>query len=125
MVSANEVNMLRAATLLVGIFCSPVLLAGECIEVTNNEITALDTEYGITTAEWLADIRNHCDDPYDATLTIKLLDADDNVVHESLEIVIVESRGIDKARQTMSIPEDHFQSVDRVEVSVEERARPI
>jgi hypothetical protein len=117
--------MLRTVALLVGLLCSSGLLAGECIDVQNSEIKELGTEYGITTAEWIADIRNHCDEPYDATLTIKFLDDDGAVVHESLEVVIIESRGMNKTRHAMSIPKDQYSAIQRTEVTIEERARPI
>jgi hypothetical protein len=118
--------MLRTIALLVGVLCGQAAMAAaECIEVQDSQIEELETDYGITSAEWMADIHNHCDEPHDATLTIKFLDDDGDVVHESLEVVIVESRGIEKARHPLAIPDDRFAAIKQIKVDIEERARPI
>lgn len=125
MISTEKETRLRLIFLICGLLWSSLLVAGDCIDVQSSEIRELDTEFGITTAEWLADIRNHCDEPYDATLTIKMVDEDGKVVHETLEIVIVESRGIKKTDLLMSIPEDRFVLIKEIEIDIDERVRPL
>lgn len=116
---------MRLSFLICGLLWSTLLFAGNCIDVKQSELRELDTEFGITTVEWLADIRNHCDDPYDATLTIKLVDEDGSVVHETLEIVIIESRGIETTHLSMSIPEDRYELFKEIDIDIEERVRPL
>ncbi len=108
----------------------PVLLASaaaaaaECLFVQDNSMEEKETRYGITTAEWTADVRNDCDAPYDGTMTVKFKDADGRVLYKAVQIVAVRGGSRENARRRVNIPADKFKAIDTIDVAMEERERP-
>ncbi len=98
--------------------------AESCLDVSENNVEELNTEYGMTTAEWTAHIDNNCDAAYDGTLTVKFVDEEGEVLHEALEVVILEQRASQDARRRITLPADSFKKLARIQVDVKERKRP-
>ncbi|MCS3903248.1 hypothetical protein J2T55_001268 [Methylohalomonas lacus] len=98
--------------------------ASSCLDVSENNVEELNTEYGMTTAEWTAHIDNSCDAAYDGTLTVKFVDEEGEVLHEALEVVILEQRASQDARRRITLPADSFKKLARIQVDVKERKRP-
>ncbi len=96
----------------------------ECIAVSENNVKELRSEYGMTTVEWSAHINNDCDDSYDGTLTVRFLDENDEVLHESLEIVILDQRASEDASRRITLPAEDYDRLVRIDVTIEERKRP-
>lgn len=106
--------------LLTAVFAAPA----ECLMVESDSVDEQETRYGITTAEWKANIRNSCDVPYDANITVLFKDADGRVLHQAVQFVAVRSGYQEDTQRRVNIPEDQFQAIDKVEVSIDERERP-
>lgn len=95
-----------------------------CIAVSENNVKELRSEYGMTTVEWSAHVNNVCDDSYDGTLTVRFLDEKGEVLHESLEIVILEQRASENTSRRITLPAEDYGKFARIDVTVEERKRP-
>lgn len=106
------------------IFAVAAAATAECLRVEGNSVDEKNTDYGITTAEWTADVRNDCDAPYDANLTVTFKDADGQVLHKAVQFVAVRGGNQENTRRSINIPEDQFQAIDTIEVTTEERKRP-
>ncbi|MEX0951306.1 MAG: hypothetical protein WDZ86_03390, partial [Gammaproteobacteria bacterium] len=65
------------------------------------------------------------DNAYDGTLTVKFKNKAGEVVHETLEVIVIQSEGTEQAKRSISIPESRYQEVDQVDVAIRERQRPI
>lgn len=110
--------------LILGLVATTGARAGECISVSDNKLDEIRTEYGMTTVEWSAEARNHCDAAYDGTLTINFLDTDGTVLHEVLEIIILQNNATEQTSKRVTLPADSYKAVDDVQVDVRERERP-
>lgn len=98
--------------------------ADDCLAIHDNNIREESTESGITIAEWSARVENVCDDSYDGTLTVQFLDDQGEVMHETLEIVIIEGRGSTDTRKRVNIPSDRYNRIARIKIDIRERKRP-
>lgn len=98
--------------------------AAECLVVEDNSVEEKETRYGITTAEWKADVRNDCDAPYDGTMTIRFKDADGRVLYKTVQIIAVRGGNHENTNRRINIPEDKFKAIDSIDVAMEERERP-
>ncbi|MEX2524589.1 MAG: hypothetical protein WD750_06500 [Gammaproteobacteria bacterium] len=101
-----------------------VAVPAECLQVEGNSVDEKSTRYGITTAEWTADVRNDCDAPYDANLTVMFKDVDGRVLHKAVQFVAIRGGNRENTSRRINIPEDQFQAIDTIEVATEERERP-
>ena len=113
----------RLSGLLAVVFCTDI--AAACLEVSDNDIQEITTEYGITTLEWTAQVHNRCDAPYDGTLTVQFRDADGDMLHEALDVVVVQHGDYTGVRRRINMPRKHFRDIDTVDVAVTERERPL
>lgn len=111
---------------LVGLVWLPATAthAGDCLAVRDNNIEKERTEHGITIAQWSAQIENACDESYDGTLTVQFLDDQGEVLHEALEVVIIESRGSMDTQRRINIPSDRYNKITRIKIDIRERKRP-
>lgn len=100
------------------------LAAADCIAVNDSKLKELRTEYGMTTVEWQARVVNQCDDSYDATITIRFLDEDGEVLHETLEIMILQRNGSQDTTRNVTLPAERYQKIAETKVEIRERARP-
>ena len=98
--------------------------AEKCLSVSDNALEEIRTEYGMTTVEWSAVVRNSCDASYDGTLTVRLLDDAGEVLHEALEIIILEHNATEQASKRITLPEDNYRALDNIRVEIRERERP-
>lgn len=105
-------------------FAVAAVASAECLRVEGNSVDEKTTRYGITTAEWSADVRNDCDAPYDANLTVMFKDVDGRVLQKAVQFVAVDGGNKENTRRRINIPEDQFQAIDTIEVTTEERERP-
>lgn len=96
----------------------------ECIAISDSEVEEVRTEYGMTTAEWRASITNSCDEPYDATITLHFIDQEGEVLHETLEVVIMDNNGQEDTVRNVTLPTERYRQVARTQVQVRERKRP-
>jgi len=118
--------MIRLCRGLTGtvVFIAAAAASAECLQVEGNSLDEKETRYGITTAEWMADVRNDCDAPYDANLTVIFRDVDGHVLHKAVQFVAVRGGNKESTRRRINIPADQFQAIDSIEVTAEERERP-
>jgi len=98
--------------------------ASDCLRVQDNSVQEKTTRYGITTADWTADVRNDCDVPYDGTMTVRFRDADGRVLYKAVQVIVVRGGDRQNARRRINIPADNFKAIDTIDVAVEERERP-
>lgn len=115
---------MRWLTVLLGCLAVSGAQAEDCITVSDSHIEELETRYEMTTLEWQARINNDCDSAYDGTLTVRFLDEDGEVLHETLEIVILQNRGSENTNRRVTIPAGTYKRVAEIEVDIRERKRP-
>lgn len=107
------------------LFSVTAFAEADCLRVENNQVEVVETEFGITTVEWTAQIENDCEHPYDGTLTVEFRNKSGDIVHETMEVDIIESQGSETTNRSINIPESRYLEVDQVDVAVRERERPI
>lgn len=110
--------------LVMGLMARPAL-AADCIAVDASEIEKKRTEYGMTTAEWRASVTNNCDEAYDATITLHFLDQEGEVLHETLEIVILENNASEDTAIDVTLPAERYKRIAKTRIQIRERKRPI
>lgn len=98
--------------------------AAECLEVRNSQVEEIQTEYEMTTVEWTADIMNTCNASYDGTFTVKLLNQQGSVLHETLEVMILQKNASEPAAKRITLPADSYKAMDSIEIDIRERERP-
>ncbi len=98
--------------------------AAECLDVSDNQVEEMRTEYGMSTIEWSAEVRNECDVEYDGTLTVRLLDSEGEVLHEALEIIILQNNSTKSASKRITLPAENYEALDEISVGIRERERP-
>lgn len=98
--------------------------AADCIAISDSNVEEVRTEYGMTTAEWRAKITNNCDDPYDATITLHFIGQEGEIIHETLEIVIMENNGEEDTVRNITLPSERYQQITETRVKIRERKRP-
>jgi len=98
--------------------------AADCLEVGDSNLEEIDSGYGTTLLEWSAEVRNHCDTPYDGTLTIRFLGEDEEVLHEVPEIIILQQNARQQTSKQITLPNENYKALDRIEVDIRERERP-
>lgn len=98
--------------------------AAECLEVRNSQVEEIRTDYEMTTVEWTADVRNTCEASYDGTFTVKLLDKQGSVLHETLEVMILQKNASKPASKRITLPAESYKALDSIQVDIRERERP-
>lgn len=116
--------MLRSLVLLATGLGAASAPAAECITVSDNNIEEIRADYGMTTVEWSAEVRNQCDAAYDGTLTVRLLDSDGAVLHEALEIIILQNNASKRASKRITLPSENYKALNDIDVDIRERERP-
>ena len=103
----------------------PFEIYADCLEVKEKSLQERQVDYGLVTAEWSAQVLNKCESPYDGTIRIRLLDSDDKVLQATTDIVILQANEKKESRRSITIPAEGISDVDRIEVEIEERERPL
>lgn len=98
--------------------------AAECLEVRDSQIEEIRTDYEMTTVEWTAMIKNTCNAAYDGTFTVKLLDEQGAVLHETLEVMILQKNASKPATKRITLPAERYKALDSIRVDIRERERP-
>jgi len=98
--------------------------AAECLEVRDNQVEEIRTDYEMTTVEWTATIKNTCNAAYDGTFTVKLVDEQGTVLHETLEVRILQKNASEPAAKRITLPAESYQAMDSIQVDIRERERP-
>lgn len=102
----------------------PVSVYAECLVLSDESLDEKRSDYGLVTAEWSATVQNNCEEAYDGTLNIKLLDKDEQVMQKITDIVILRANETKESRRSITIPAESIDEVDRIDVEIRERERP-
>ncbi len=116
--------MMRVFIYLSFLLSTATTQAAECLSVKNDDFKTISSDHGIATLEWMADVRNHCEMPYDGRLMIDFVDADDQVLHETLVVVILQQNGSEQVSKRVTLPADSHDAIDTTRVTIKERERP-
>lgn len=101
------------------------LAQSSCLSVTSNEWSKKGTEFGITYIEWEAELTNECETGYDADLSIQFVDADGEVLYESLDLITVSRGSSTKTRREFNLPTKDYERLEDILVIIQgERERP-
>lgn len=109
---------------LLAVLASGTTVRAQCLVVRDNAVNEVNTRYGITTADWTGTVRNTCQEPYDAILTVKFEDSRGRVLYKDVQVVIVQGGQNEGARRRINIPADKYQQIDNIDVAIDERERP-
>lgn len=116
---------IRAAAL--ALLSLATLSAGAaCLSVSGQGYEAENTEMGVATVLWHAELSNECNAPYDADIHIVFVDEQKQQVYESRDLKMVPRHGKTLAHREVSIPAPDFERVRDMQVKiVAERERPL
>jgi len=116
---------MRILVLLSFLFAATAVQSAECLSVKNDDFEIISNDHGITTIEWTAEVQNQCEAPYDGRLMIDFVDANEEVLHETLEVVILQQNASQQVSKRVSMPADRHDDVETTRVVIKERERPI
>ena len=100
-------------------------LSAECLSVENKQIEPKAEETGAGRVAWSAEIVNRCQLPQDALLDIRILDAEGEALYAVRDQTVVGRLGSKKLQRQVYIPAQHMDAIEDIEISLEERERPM
>jgi len=101
------------------------LVFAACLEVIEQSLEEKNTDYGLITVEWSAQIHNQCNTPYDANLKIIFLGRNEKILHTAMDVVILQAGESTMAKRIVNIPIDKYSDIKHTMTDVNERERPL
>lgn len=99
----------------------------ECLKVNEPRVEIDRAHANLVTARWVAEVKNECDSPYDATLRVKffVVGGYSGMPHETVDFIILNAGEAKEADLSINLPVNELSEIDRTEVDITERKRPL
>jgi hypothetical protein len=117
------VVMSRIALLIMPLLLMATVRA-ECIVVMDADAEIEKSESGAGEVHWQARLENRCERDQDAMLTVKFLDAGQQLVYEVQDQLIVGRLSEHDAGRKVYVPAMYLDEIEGIDIQVEERERP-
>jgi len=125
----KELNRLKLTGIFIAIFLlsiSNTSVSAECLEAVSDVDMGIErTHAGLVTARWSVDVNNICDTPYDGTMRVQFFIDEATVPHETVDFIILQARESRRAGGTVNLPVEDLSQINRTEVQITERERPL
>lgn len=113
----------RTLFLLACLAAGPAL-AEDCLEVIGHSVGEPNQGYGIVEIEWQAEVRNHCEDAYHASVTLDFMDETGSRLHQSQTDTVVNPGPAVQVTKLAMLGTDQARRISETRISIDARALP-